>query len=108
MTATSTETRATYVEKAKAQMDKWNAEIDVLQAKADSVKADARAKYSQQITRLREEQHKAETQLKRLRDASEEAWHTLTRGFDEVSASLKEAVANAKRAMESARHGTNS
>jgi uncharacterized coiled-coil DUF342 family protein len=89
------QTRDTYVQKMKAQLDRWNEEIDRLAARAAEVKADAREEYRARIEDLRTKRHVAEGKLDELRHSGEEAWSDLKAGMELAWESLGEAVKSA-------------
>lgn len=69
--------RDEYIEKAKAQLDEWNATIDKLEARAQKEKADAKLKYENQIKEMKEKRDAAREKLKKVSEATDDAWETL-------------------------------
>ena len=88
--------RDAYLEKAKAQLDEWNADLDKLEAKSRGAKADAKIKYDEQLTALRQRRDKAKQKFAEIQSASEDAWESLKQGAEDAWNSLKEAVTKAK------------
>lgn len=66
--------RDAYVEKMKRQLDELNAKMTSLEAKAKKVKHDARAKYEQEMKKLRGESQAAIAKLEELKAAGEDTW----------------------------------
>jgi len=88
--------RDAYLEKAKAQLDEWNAELDSLEAKARGATADAKIKYDEEITAIRQRRDEAKRKFAEIQSASEDAWEQLKEGAEAAWNSLKEAVTKAK------------
>lgn len=88
--------RDAYLEKAKAQLDEWNADLDKLEARAREAKADAKIKYDEQITAVRERRDNANQKFAEIQSASEDAWENLKQGAEDAWSSLKEAITKAK------------
>ena len=91
--------REAYVQKLKAQLDEWNAEIDTLEARARKAEGDARLRYEQQVTSLRQQQEDARARLARLQEASEDAWTQLKEGADRAWTDLKRGMEKATAAF---------
>ncbi len=76
--------RDDYVQKMKKQLDELNAKMDVLAAKANSAKAEARAKYSEEMDRLRQQSEVAAAKLEDLKAAGEDRWEALVAEMDKM------------------------
>lgn len=90
------EKRDAYVEKLKAQIDKWNADIDGLQAKANQAGADAKVKMQKHIDDLKAKRQELEEKIKPIQKAGGEAWEDLKSGANQAFKALGEAVQAAK------------
>jgi uncharacterized coiled-coil DUF342 family protein len=83
--------RDLYIEKAKAKIDQWNAEIDKMTAKVDEAEADTKIEYQKQLDEAREQRDVAEARLKKMRQASDDAWDDIKAGFDKAWDSISDA-----------------
>ncbi|MGB3935979.1 MAG: hypothetical protein WBL29_09745 [Burkholderiales bacterium] len=83
--------RDEYVEKMKAQLDRWNAEIAQWEAKAGEAQASARVEYDKQLEALHQHRDQAMYQMKLMQAAASEAWTDFVRGTDEAWARMREA-----------------
>ena len=92
---TSITTRDEYVNRLKAQLDRWNAQAGRLEAQARDAAQDLKARCEKDLERVRAEREKALYQLKLLEGASATAWHELRHGADEAWTRMREAVAQA-------------
>jgi predicted nucleic acid-binding Zn-ribbon protein len=66
--------RTTYIEKMKLQLDALNAKMNALQGKAHVAKQDARAKYQEEMNKLRQQSQLAIDKLDELKASSEDGW----------------------------------
>jgi chromosome segregation ATPase len=89
-------TRDLYVEKIKAQIDRWNAEIDKFQAQARQAAADVRIEYEEQVANLKGRRDALEERLAALQRAGDEAWEDLQGGAEKALAGFKEALTRAR------------
>jgi hypothetical protein len=83
--------RDEYVEKLKAQLDRWNADMAKWEAKAREAQSGARAEYERQLAALRQHREQAMYQLSLLQSAAGGAWTDLLRGTDEAWKRMREA-----------------
>lgn len=90
------EKRDAYVEKLKAQIDKWNADIDGLQAKANKAGAEAKVKMQKHIDELKAKRQELEEKMKPIQKAGGEAWEDLRSGANQALKALGEAIESAK------------
>jgi hypothetical protein len=83
--------RDEYVEKLKAQLDRWNADIGKWEAKMQSAQAEARAGYEAQLASIRQHRDQVAYQMKLMQAAAGDAWLDLMRGTEEAWARMREA-----------------
>jgi carbonic anhydrase len=80
--------RDAYIEKMKTQLDEVNAKMDELEAKAKEAKADARAKYNEQMNKLRVQSKLAGAKLDELKAASEDGWEAMVAEMEKIRDAL--------------------
>jgi hypothetical protein len=95
MSTDTTTARDAYVNRLKAQLDRWNAQAARLETQAQGAAQDMKARCAKDLQRLQAEREKALYQLKLLEGASATAWHELRHGADEAWARMREAIAQA-------------
>jgi hypothetical protein len=66
--------RNDYIEQMKLQLDALNVRMNELQDKAQIAKQDARAKYQEEMAKLRHQSQLALTKLDELKASSEDGW----------------------------------
>ncbi|EGV30796.1 hypothetical protein ThidrDRAFT_2428 [Thiorhodococcus drewsii AZ1] len=88
--------REAYIDQMKAKLDQWNDEIGVLEAKAKVAGADAKVKYEEYLSTLKEKQADASARLAELRDSSGDAWQEIRHGASQAADALGEALKSAK------------
>lgn len=76
------EDKQSYLDKLALQLQKWDDELDALKLKAESAKAEARVELQEQITELREKKAAAQSKLKSLQEAGDEAWDEIKAGAE--------------------------
>ena len=76
--------RDAYVAKMKLQLDELNAKISELEAKAQEAKEDARAKYKEEVSKLRHQSKHADAKHDDLKAAGEETWETMVGEMEKV------------------------
>jgi predicted RNase H-like nuclease (RuvC/YqgF family) len=76
--------REEYIEKMKLQLDELDNKMDKLEAKATAAKEDVRAKYKEEITKLREQSKLAKGKLQEVKAASEDKWEAVVAEMDKV------------------------
>jgi predicted RNase H-like nuclease (RuvC/YqgF family) len=86
----------TYLEKMKAQLDKWDAEIRKLRAKAESAENDARMKYLEYVGDLESQKSQAVEKLRHMLNAKDSAWEELKVGFEKAYSNLQDAMRAAR------------
>jgi predicted translin family RNA/ssDNA-binding protein len=85
--------RDEYVQQLKAQIDQWNAQM----AKWESASQEFRNKYLQQLDELQVRRDEALAQLRRVQNASGDAWQEMMRGADAALKSLQDAFERARQ-----------
>ncbi len=88
--------RDDYVEKLKAQLDRWNADITKWEAKAKGAQADVRTEYEKRLDAFRRQRDLSIKQLQQVQSATGDAWKELARGADEAWAKMREAFEKAR------------
>ncbi len=76
--------RDEYIQKMKNQLDELNAKMDVVAAKANDAKAEARAKYLEEVARLRQQSTVAAAKLEDLKASGEDRWEALMADMDKM------------------------
>ena len=84
--------REAYLEKTKAQLDKWNADLTGLEAKAREAKIDAKSRYDSEIASIRARIHELQQKADEIRNANEDAWGDLKQGAEEAWNRVQTAV----------------
>ena len=92
--------RDEYVQKLKRQIDEWNAEAASWEAKARQAQAGMQAEYAKQLEQFRGRRDEALAELRRLQNASADAWRDMMRGADAAVKSMQEAFDRARRKFE--------
>ena len=88
--------RDEYVEKLKRQLEQWNAEFAKWEGKTREVQASARAEYEKQLAEFRRQRDGALEQMRKVQDASGDAWLEIVHGADEAWARMREAFERAR------------
>jgi lipid II:glycine glycyltransferase (peptidoglycan interpeptide bridge formation enzyme) len=89
--------RDEYIQKLKSQIDQWNAEAARWSEKAQKAQASAKAEYERQLENFRRKSEEATSELRRLQNASAEAFTELMRGPHRAMQGMKEAFERARR-----------
>ncbi|MDD2879317.1 MAG: hypothetical protein PHQ58_02685 [Rhodoferax sp.] len=76
--------RDEYIEKMKLQLDELDSKMDKLEAKAVLAKEDVRAKYKEEMTKLREQSKVAKGKLQEVKAAGEDKWEALVSEMEKV------------------------
>ena len=92
--------RDEYVNKLKAQIDKWNAEMAKWQAQAQNASKEHTERYAKQLEQFRGKRDEAMAELRRLQQASTEAWTEMMKGAENAMKSWQEAFEKARRNFE--------
>jgi hypothetical protein len=88
--------RDEYVNKLKAQIDHWNAEMAKWQVQAQNASKDAAERYVKQLEQFRGKRDEAMAELRRLQNASLDAWTDMMRGAESALKSWQEAFEKAR------------
>jgi len=76
--------RDDYIEKMKLQLDELDAKMDKLEAKATEAKEDVRAKYKEEMSKLREQSRLAKGKLLEVKAAGEDKWEAMVSEMEKV------------------------
>ena len=76
--------REDYAEKVKLQLDELNAKVDALEALMHYARADVRASYRSELSKLRHQSELATAQLAQVRASGEASWDKLVLEMDKV------------------------
>lgn len=77
-----------YVSKMKAQLDELNDEMNVIEAKARDAKQEARAKYEEQMEKVRLQSKLASAKLDEVKSAAEDGWDKMVDEMDRLRAAF--------------------
>ena len=81
--------RAEYIEKMKHQLDELNTNMNTLEAKANEVKEDARAKYKEEVGKLRHQSKLAVAKLDEMKASSADSWDAMVTEMEKVRDAFK-------------------
>lgn len=81
--------RDEYVAKMKLQLDELNAKMDKLEAKASEAREDARAKYKEEMSKLRQQSKLAKGKLDELKAAGEDSWDVMVAEMEKLRDAFK-------------------
>jgi len=84
------------VAKLKSQIDQWNAQL----AKWEALSEDVKNKYLQQLDEAQVRRDEALAELKRVQEASAQAWTEMMRGADGVFKEMQVAFERARKAFD--------
>jgi hypothetical protein len=73
-----------YINKMKAQLDELNLKMESLEAAANEAKADARAKYKEEMGKLRHQSKLAVAKLDEVVAAGEGKWEAMTTEMESI------------------------
>ena len=76
--------RDDYVAKMKLQLDELNLKMGALEAKAREAKQDARAKYQEEMGKLRQQSKLAVAKLDEVKAAGEDTWEKMVSEMEKV------------------------
>lgn len=88
--------RDEYAEKLKSQIDEWNADLDRFEAMMEQANAEFRQRYQQELDDLRQRRDHVYQELKRVQQATDDAWDEVWRGAEEAWTVMKTAVERAR------------
>ena len=78
------EKRATYIEKMELQLDKLNKKMLELETSAQEAKEDARQKYKEEMSQLRQQSKVATAKLEEMKTASVDSWENLVADMEKM------------------------
>jgi predicted nucleic acid-binding Zn-ribbon protein len=81
--------RNDYIEKMKHQLDEFNNRMNSLDAKAHEAKEDVRAKYKEEVGKLKHQSKLATDKLRELTDSGDHAWDSMVAEMDKVRDAFK-------------------
>lgn len=84
-----------YQQKKNAQLDEWKAEVDKLKAKASGAAADAQLELNEQVKALEGKVAEGEANLRKIAEASDDAWESIKEGVESGWDSLKSSIGDA-------------
>jgi hypothetical protein len=93
-------TRDEYVQKLKSQIEQWNAQARDWETKARGASAALRAQYEKQLEQYAARRDTAMAELRRLQDASADAWQEMMRGMQDAMKSMQEAFERASKSFD--------
>ena len=73
-----------YIAKMKLQLDELNLKMTDLEVKAKDAKADAKARYDEEMTKLRHQSKLAGDKLDELKAAAEGNWHKMVADMEKL------------------------
>ena len=76
--------RAQYIEKMELQLDKLNKKMLGLEATAQEAKEEARQKYKEEMTQLRQKSKVAAAKLEEMKAASVDTWEHMVTDMEEM------------------------
>lgn len=76
--------RDEYIAKMKLQLDELDAKMDKLEATAAVAKEDVRAKFKDEMTKLREQSKLAKGKLQVVKAAGEDKWDEMVKEMEKV------------------------
>ena len=88
--------RDEYVQKLKAQIDQWNAQMATWEKASEDVKN----KYLQQLDEARVRRDEAIAEMKRLQNASADAWTQMMKGAETAFNNMQTAFDNARKGFD--------
>jgi hypothetical protein len=92
--------RDEYVQRLKSQIDQWNAEAARWEEKARSAQAGMQLEYQHQLENLRAKSEQAMAELRRVQQASADAFGEMMRGADAAMQSMADAFERARRSFD--------
>jgi lipid II:glycine glycyltransferase (peptidoglycan interpeptide bridge formation enzyme) len=88
--------RDEYVAKLKSQIDQWNAEAAKWEAKAKQAQAGMQAEYQRQLAQFRTQRDATMNEVRRVQNASADAWKDMIQGADAAFKSMQAAFEQAR------------
>lgn len=76
--------RAEYIVKMESQLNKLNAKMTGLETAAQEAKEEARQKYKEEMTKLRQQSKVAVAKLEELKASTEDSWETMVNDMEKM------------------------
>lgn len=76
--------RAEYITKMETQLNKLNLKMTGLETAAQEAKEEARQKYKEEMTKLRQQSKVAVAKLEDLKASSEDSWETMVTDMEKM------------------------
>jgi hypothetical protein len=92
--------RDEYVQKLKSEIDYWNAEAARWEAGAQERQGSWQDEARRQLEHFRQRSEEAMTQLRRVQNASGDAWSEMMRGADAAFSNMQEAFDRARKSFQ--------
>jgi lipid II:glycine glycyltransferase (peptidoglycan interpeptide bridge formation enzyme) len=92
--------RDEYVQKLKSQIDQWTAEGAKWEAKAKEAQAGMKGEYERQLEQFRARRDAAVAELRRVQNATADAWTEMMRGADAAMKSMQEAFDRTRQSFD--------
>lgn len=73
-----------YIAKMKLQLDELDTQMTILEARAEEAKDDARAKYKEEMAKLRDQSKLAQGKLDNMKSATAEAWDATVAEMEKI------------------------
>lgn len=89
------EDKKSYLQNLADQLHQWDVEIDELNARVDRANAEAKMEHLNQIDDLRTKKEAAQSQMKQLQAAGDDAWDDMKAGVEKSWTELSGAFASA-------------
>jgi hypothetical protein len=89
-------TQDEYVEKLKAQIDRWNAQVKDWEAKAAQAQDRVREQYLKSLGEVAAQRERVLVELRRVQAASLSAWQDMMRGADHAWQTMHDAFERAR------------
>ena len=80
--------RAAYIEKMELQLDKLNKKMTGLETTAQEAKEEARQKYKEDMSKLRQQSKVAHAKLEELKAASVDSWENMVTDMEKMHDAL--------------------
>ena len=87
--------KKSYLEMLADQLREWDTQIDELKVKAHLAKADAKDELAKQLEELKAKKETAQSKVKELQDAGDEAWDDIKAGVEKSWTEMKGAFRSA-------------
>jgi predicted nucleic acid-binding Zn-ribbon protein len=89
-------TQDVYVERAKAQLERWKAELHEMRADLKDAQGKGEAELERQLDDLKQRRDEAESHLEEIGRASGAAWQDMVDGFEKARHALEDSMKKAR------------